>query len=99
MLILSRKVGQPVLIGNDLIVTPQRIDGDRVKLGFAARDRGLLITRMEVALAMLAGRRNKLDANEFVDRLGTFQTDDAIADLFARLAQTPLHSNTLATTA
>jgi len=99
MLILSRKIGQPVLIGNDVIVIPQRIDGDRIKLGFIARDRHLLITRMEVALALLAGRKYKLDANEFVDKLDVFQSNDAIADLFARLAQTPLRSSKLEATA
>ena len=95
MLILSRKVGQPILVGNDLLVTPQRIDGDTVQLGFVSRDPGRLITRMEVALAILAGRKYKLDANEFIDKLGAFQSNDAIADLFARLAQTPLRSSKL----
>jgi carbon storage regulator len=36
MLVLSRKVGEVLVIGNDITVTVLAVDGDRVKLGVAA---------------------------------------------------------------
>ena len=36
MLVLSRKSGECILIGDDIEVVVLGIDGDRVKLGFAA---------------------------------------------------------------
>jgi len=36
MLVLSRKVGEQVLVGEDIEVVVLGIDGDRVKLGFTA---------------------------------------------------------------
>lgn len=36
MLVLSRKVGEQILIGGDIVVTVNRIDGNRVSLGIQA---------------------------------------------------------------
>ena len=36
MLVLSRKLGEVLVIGNDITVTVLAVDGDRVKLGVAA---------------------------------------------------------------
>ena len=36
MLVLSRKSGEQILIGDDIEVVVLEIDGDRVKLGFTA---------------------------------------------------------------
>lgn len=36
MLVLSRKRGEAILIGNDITVTVLEVRGDRVKLGFSA---------------------------------------------------------------
>jgi len=36
MLVLSRKCGEVLVIGNDITVTVLAVDGDRVKLGVAA---------------------------------------------------------------
>ena len=36
MLVLSRKRGEEILIGNDITVTVLEVRGDRVKLGFSA---------------------------------------------------------------
>jgi carbon storage regulator len=36
MLVLSRKRGESILIGNDITVTVLEVRGDRVKLGFTA---------------------------------------------------------------
>ena len=52
MLVLSRKVGERILIGDDIVVMVVRIDGGQVKLGFEApgevsivRDDSILKTR------------------------------------------------------
>lgn len=47
MLVLGRKIGEKVLIGDDIWVMVVGIDGDRVKLGFAA-PRGVPIAREEL---------------------------------------------------
>ncbi len=36
MLVLSRKCGERIVIGNDITVTVLEVRGDRVKLGFSA---------------------------------------------------------------
>lgn len=36
MLVLSRKAGEQILIGTDIVVTVNRIDGNRVSLGIQA---------------------------------------------------------------
>ncbi len=35
-LVLTRKVGETIVIGQDIIVTLVSIDGDKIKLGFTA---------------------------------------------------------------
>lgn len=47
MLVLSRKSGERVLVGDDVEVTVLEIDGDRVKLGFDA-PRYVPICRAEI---------------------------------------------------
>jgi carbon storage regulator len=47
MLVLSRKHGEAILIGNDITVTVLEVRGDRVKLGFSA-PREVPIHRAEV---------------------------------------------------
>ena len=47
MLILSRKAGERVLVGEDVEVTVVAIEGDRVKLGFNA-PRYVPICRAEI---------------------------------------------------
>lgn len=36
MLVLSRKIGEQILIGDGIVVTVNRIDGNRVSLGIQA---------------------------------------------------------------
>ena len=47
MLVLSRKTGEQVLVGEDIEVVVLEIDGDRVKLGFTA-PRYVPICRAEI---------------------------------------------------
>ena len=47
MLILDRKLGQSILIGNGITVTPERIGGDRVRISIEA-PRDVLVLRGEL---------------------------------------------------
>ncbi len=47
MLVLSRKVGESVIIQNDIKITVLEISGNQIKLGFEAPD-DVLIYRQEV---------------------------------------------------
>lgn len=38
MLVLSRKVGEEIKIGNDITITVVRIQGDKVRIGIQAPD-------------------------------------------------------------
>lgn len=51
MLVLSRKIGERVLIGQDIYVKVIEIRGDRVKLGFEAPDE-VPVHREELAVQM-----------------------------------------------
>jgi carbon storage regulator len=51
MLVLSRKGGESVVIGNDITVKVLEVRGDRVKLGFAAPGE-VPIHRAEVQLSI-----------------------------------------------
>ncbi|MBB6732256.1 carbon storage regulator CsrA [Cohnella zeiphila] len=47
MLILTRKIGQSIIIGNDIEIIVSAIDGDQVKIGIQA-PKELKILRKEV---------------------------------------------------
>lgn len=47
MLVLSRKVGEKIFIGGDIIVTVVRVSGDKVRVGIEAPD-DVWILREEV---------------------------------------------------
>jgi carbon storage regulator len=57
MLVLSRHVGEKILIGKDVIITIVRIDANTVNVGIAA-PRDVVIDRMEKVVAA----RKHLDA-------------------------------------
>jgi len=48
MLVLSRKEGQQITIGKDIVITLTQIKGERVKLGISA-PAGVVILRGELA--------------------------------------------------
>ena len=39
MLVLSRKLGEEILIGNDIVVKVVRVQGDKVRIGISAPPR------------------------------------------------------------
>lgn len=47
MLVLTRKVGERILIGNDVKVLVTEISGDRIKIGIEA-PRNILVIREEL---------------------------------------------------
>ncbi|WP_417215285.1 carbon storage regulator CsrA [Arthrobacter sp.] len=51
MLVLSRKAGEQILIGDDIVVTVLEVRGEGVKIGIDA-PRGLRIQRQEVVAAV-----------------------------------------------
>lgn len=51
MLVLTRKVGEQVLIGEDIVVTVLDVKGDSIKIGFDA-PRGIKIQRAEMLAAV-----------------------------------------------
>ena len=57
MLVLSRKKGQTLIIGRDIVVTVLSVDGDKVKLGIEA-PRDVHVYRKEVHDAI--AEENKL---------------------------------------
>lgn len=59
MLVLSRREGQSIVIGGDVVVTVVSIRGDQVRIGIEA-PRSITIHRQEVALAIEAANRDAL---------------------------------------
>ncbi|QIK84289.1 carbon storage regulator CsrA [Sanguibacter sp. HDW7] len=75
MLVLSRKVGESVLIGDDIVVTVVELRGDAVRLGIDA-PRSTRVHRAEVAVAVS-------DANAAASAVDV--SDDDVRDIFGGL--------------
>jgi carbon storage regulator len=54
MLILSRKVGQSIVVGGNVIVKVVRVDGDQIKLGIQAPEE-ISVHRQEIQAEIDAG--------------------------------------------
>jgi carbon storage regulator len=61
MLILTRRAGERVVIGDDILVTVMEVSGQTVRLGITAPDR-LPIYREEIWLAVQAENRAAAEA-------------------------------------
>ncbi|MEL7207171.1 MAG: carbon storage regulator CsrA [Actinomycetota bacterium] len=59
MLVLSRREGQSIVIGGDVVVTVVSIRGDQIRIGVEA-PRSITIHRQEVAVAIEAANRDAL---------------------------------------
>ena len=62
MLILTRRPGERVVIGDDILVTVMAVSGHTVRLGIEAPD-GVSIYREEIWLAVEAENRAAAEAN------------------------------------
>lgn len=54
MLVLSRKVGETIVIGDNVTVTVLSVKGNRVKLGIEA-PRGVRVVRYELTVSLTPG--------------------------------------------
>lgn len=68
MLVLSRKVGEKVLIGNNIVLTVVEVNGNRIRLGIEA-PREMAVVRGE-----LVGKGRDLDAEIPVSRSALDET-------------------------
>ncbi|SNZ05147.1 carbon storage regulator, CsrA [Terribacillus aidingensis] len=73
MLVLTRKVGESVKIGNDIELTILSIDGEQIKLGIDA-PKEITIHRKEVYLAI--EQENSTAANTSVDLLNFLKNNE-----------------------
>ena len=62
MLVLKRKPGEVVCIGDDVTVTIVEVSGDDVKLGFTSKNRELPIHRKEIYERIQQERKAKGEA-------------------------------------
>jgi carbon storage regulator len=63
MLVLTRKLGEKIIIGDDIVVTLVRIQGDKARLGIEA-PRNIPVHREEVQeLILAAAAADRAEAN------------------------------------
>lgn len=62
MLVLSRKVDEVIMIGNDIAITVVDIRGDKVRLGVSAPHE-IPVNRKEIHERIQAEKREAADAN------------------------------------
>lgn len=86
MLVLSRRVGEKLLIGDDIVITILDTRGDGVRIGIDA-PRSMRVNRAEV-----------LEAVQASNIAATTVDDDTQAALIALVAQAPRRPTTASTT-
>jgi len=68
MLILQRKVGQSIYIGEDIVVTVQEISSDKVKISIDA-PKDIKIIRDELKCAEISNKEALTSSNSNIDLL------------------------------
>lgn len=81
MLVLSRKVGEQLLIGDDVVVTVLEVRGDGIKIGIDA-PRDVKVQRREVFLAVS-------ETNVEAARAAGREAEDALKAILGGTAQAP----------
>ena len=66
MLVLSRKPGESLIIGSDIVLTIVEVRGDKIKLGIEA-PREIPVHRLEVAEAIAREQQLKAASNPEAD--------------------------------
>lgn len=79
MLVLTRKVGERIVIGDSIVLTVVRIQGDKIRLGIdAPQDVG--IHREEVRDRIQAAARPSHPVSTAVDRPRRYDPDHDVSD-------------------
>ncbi|RKP47254.1 carbon storage regulator [Cohnella endophytica] len=68
MLILSRKAGQSILIGNNIEIIVTAVDGDQVKIGINAPPE-IVILRKEVLDSIEQSNREAASPKAFLEKI------------------------------
>lgn len=63
MLVLTRKPGERVLIGDDIVITVLDVRGDSVRIGIDA-PRGLRVQRDEIVQAVVSANREAAEVTD-----------------------------------
>ncbi len=88
MLILSRKKGESIRIGEDIEIFVTEVKGDKVRLGISAPDE-MKISRAELYLTM----ENNREASDKVDLLKVFQLSRNLHSAEGKTGQEERHGN------
>lgn len=63
MLVLSRKLGEKIIIGNDIVVTVVKIDRNQVRIGIEAPSE-IAVYREEIAPSRLSREQSELATSQ-----------------------------------
>lgn len=69
MLILTRRIGETVVVGDDVLITILGIKGNQIRLGFDAPDH-ISIHRQEIYLKVQEEKTMRLDSEDTVNGNG-----------------------------
>ena len=77
MLVLTRKVGERILIGDDIVITVLDVRGDSIRLGVDA-PRGISIQRAEILKAVTEANLEANQAANVDDKLAADQLKSSL---------------------
>ncbi|RPF48376.1 carbon storage regulator CsrA [Hydrogenoanaerobacterium saccharovorans] len=77
MLILSRKIGESLMIGKDIEIVVTEVNGDKVRLGIIA-PKNVEIYRKELYLTIESNRQaaDKVDSNNLLEFINSLKHTD-----------------------